>query len=448
MAAGFCVCMTVAGQVTTVSAGAASRYTDDIGIVGDANPGATSAPAAGSVGIVTAYSGGTIIHPYGITSGPDGALWYIDGPVIQPASIGRITTAGVATSFGSGQLATDMSAITLGSDGALWFSRFQSISRIDAAGGITTYTDGFVFNPHDITNGPDGALWFTEQGAIGRLTTSGAFTYFKSPQITQPSGIARGPDDALWFTETGAIGRLATSGVVTLYANPNVQSPLRITAGSDGAMWFTNSTSVGRITTAGAITTFSSSSMIDLDSIAAGPDGALWFTDQGNATTPGSVSRITTSGVVTRYASPKIHVPRGIAAGADGSMWFADNTSNFGPAAIETITTGVVSRTVNVSWTAAEDSRLLQIASYLGETPDAAQKTAVYLLGYLISFLPPNSTPQTLPPPGTTTNYVSSWSPAEQPVIDSVDTKFATTDSESTRLSITLLSFLLGLSGH
>ena len=88
------------------------------------------------------------------------------------------------------------------------------------------------------------------------------------------------------------------------------------------------------------------------------------------------------------------------------------------------------------------------MASYLGETPEQTQKTAVYLLAFLIGFVPPTPIPQSLPAPGNAEIYVSVWDSSEYSIIDSVNAKFVLTDSESTRFSVNLFSFLLGLQGH
>jgi hypothetical protein len=87
------------------------------------------------------------------------------------------------------------------------------IGRITTAGAITEFT-GLGNDPQGITVGPDGALWFTESGnsTIGRITTAGAITEFLIPTSnSQPVGIGTGPDNAVWFTEDGAnnIGRLS-----------------------------------------------------------------------------------------------------------------------------------------------------------------------------------------------------------------------------------------------
>lgn len=101
---------------------------------------------------------------------------------LQGGNIGRITTAGVVTSY---QLPT---------------------SNAGAAG---------------ITAGPDGAMWFTEDSngslaKIGHITTSGVFTEFALPN-QRSHGDRRGPRRALWFIESAItnIGRITTSGTIS-----------------------------------------------------------------------------------------------------------------------------------------------------------------------------------------------------------------------------------------
>lgn len=71
--------------------------------------------------------------------------------------------------------------------------------------------------PYGITVGPDGALWFSQVFSIGRITTAGAITEYNTPGGTTTGFITVGPDGALWFTGTYAnnIGRITTAGVFT-----------------------------------------------------------------------------------------------------------------------------------------------------------------------------------------------------------------------------------------
>ena len=188
---------------------------------------------------VPAYNGAA----FGITAGPDGALWFTE----FSDRIGRITTAGVITEYPVPTAGSQTNEITGGPDGALWFTEYtgNKIGRITTAGAVTEYpvptADG---SPGGITAGPDGALWFTESGynKIGRITTAGVITEYPVPTAgSDPEEITAGPDGALWFTEESGnrIGRITTAGIITEYPVPTAGSdPLGITAGPDGGLWF------------------------------------------------------------------------------------------------------------------------------------------------------------------------------------------------------------------
>ena len=149
-------------------------------------------PVARAQGInVTQFPQMQPSSPGGITSGPDGALWFTDefagDFASNNASIGRITTAGAITRFQLTPFAGPV-AITSGPDGALWFTESGSsqIGQITTAGVVNSFPASNT-NPFDITTGPDGALWFTDtgfdnNGGIGRMTTTGAFTDFQLPE--------------------------------------------------------------------------------------------------------------------------------------------------------------------------------------------------------------------------------------------------------------------------
>ena len=293
---------------------------------------------------ITSYRDPSIYVADGITAGPDGAVWYTNATT-SGVSIGRITTAGAVTDH---ELDTDTfmpHRIVTGPDGALWFTNhmedfygnYDSIGRITPAGVATTFSDPGIVQPHDITVGPDGALWFTyydlDHSGIGRITTAGVITTFTDATIDSPEAITAGPDGALWFTNTGnnSIGRITTAGVVSNYTDPSITVPLGIVAGPDGALWFTNnfpsdsvSTSIGRITTSGIVTSFPDPSILTW--ITRGPDGALWYI-YGNDTDNG-IARITTSGVITHYTAPGITSPANLTTGPDGALWVVDTASD------------------------------------------------------------------------------------------------------------------------
>jgi virginiamycin B lyase len=153
--------------------------------------------------------------PYPVALGPDGSVWYGD---IANFVLGHISS-GSATSFAP-LTNNEPTAMTAGSDGAIWFTETNFIGRMTTAGVLSpapqynlTMLVGGTPNTNFITAGPDGALWFADGGndAIGRITTSGAVTEYPVPTIgANPVGIAVGPDGNIWFTEnaTDKIGVL------------------------------------------------------------------------------------------------------------------------------------------------------------------------------------------------------------------------------------------------
>jgi virginiamycin B lyase len=169
--------------------------------------------------------------PSGITAGPDGALWFT-----ERRGLGRITTEGTSTLKIDTPDYARPGAIT-SAGGALWFTQnyYESIGRLDVDNfsgrtfGPALYSSGLA----GITVGPDGAVWFTDtSGFIGRMTTDGFITNeIHLPTLySEPNGIASGPDGAVWFTEYGGrIGRLTTD----VPPPPTVEVKLAVSPPSD-----------------------------------------------------------------------------------------------------------------------------------------------------------------------------------------------------------------------
>lgn len=241
-----------------------------------------------TAGVVSNYTGVGIDDPFDIAVGSDGALWFTNS---NNNSIGRITTTGKVTNYTDPSIGSPQH-IAAGPDGALWFTNARSIGRITTAGVVSHF--GSV-GPVSITAGPDGALWFTEQfeSIIGRITTTGIITTYQLPVAETPTDITAGPDGALWFISnefqgSPSIGRITTNGTATDFTDPSL-NPAFITAGPDGALWFTNAGSIGRITTAGVVSAYPDPSISLPLGITTGPDGALWFTNEDD----NSIGRIT-----------------------------------------------------------------------------------------------------------------------------------------------------------
>jgi virginiamycin B lyase len=214
-------------------------------------------------------------RPRDITAGSDGALWFTEGAggFADFGEVGRIDATRQITHY---QIVANwtlaLEGITSGPDGNLWFSvtrephdsefPLSAIGKVTTAGKLGRYLipppPSHAF-PVGITTGPDRALWFAENhtNEIGRLTTTGSFSAYPIPtRNSAPNYIAQGPDGALWFTEGGGdkIGRITTSGRIVEYRIPSSNAgPFGIALGPDGAMWFTElyANRIGRIATRG-----------------------------------------------------------------------------------------------------------------------------------------------------------------------------------------------------
>ena len=309
-------------------------------------------------------------QPGSITSGPDGALWFIEmNPNAQNDStalsskIGRITLAGQISEF-SLPSGTYVGTITAGPDDALWFTAQTSSSDSqNASSPFNSYigritTDGKISEfplppdtlPKDITTGLDDALWFTEispypaqngviNSKIGRITTDGHISEFLIPTRDSSElpvfGITSGPDGNLWFRTANKIGRITPSGTISEFALSSESQPGKITTGSDKALWFTEIVSnpttrdlsgkIGRITPTGTISEFvlpvgdqpGASALIF--SITSGSDGNLWFGQVGK------IGRITPSGTVSEVPlSTSDSICMGITTGSDRALWFTE----------------------------------------------------------------------------------------------------------------------------
>jgi virginiamycin B lyase len=307
-------------------------------LVAGISPAVVSAPAvsAGSqAGVFTNYQGTGIAGPLGLTTGPDGSVWFTNS---NNNSIGRITTAGVISNYTDPTISHPV-GIALASDGALWFTNApgvggtNSIGRITTAGIVTNFTNPTIFPTGAITAGPDGALWFAnvtdplhDVFSIGRITTTGRVKTFplgNNPYLS-PMQITAGPDGALWFAAGGSIGRMTTAGQLTVFPS-GLNQLFGITAGPDGALWYIGHSqaflaAVGRMTPTGARTLYPAAGT----NITVGPDGAFWFADSGNNSTPPSINRITTKGTVTSYPGDQVldKYLVNLTAGPNGGIWF------------------------------------------------------------------------------------------------------------------------------
>jgi virginiamycin B lyase len=336
-----------------------------VGSLASAIPAAASAPPGGIAEYAISNSSGYLRG--GITSGPDGNIWFTESSG-STGEIGRITTEGMDTEYliptaeGSQERPESSfpSGIAQGPGASMWFTDEGTnneseyfIGRITLKQGEAPQIKEFPIPPkeiypREIAEGPDGAMWFTATspsgGQIGRINAEGAVTQYpipiapasqEHPEFSEPNGIGQGPDGHMWFTDDGTnnegksfIGRIDTStGKVDEFLIPTKESyPHGIAQGSNGDMWFNESpgvSQIGQITPTGEVREFPvPSTSYSLEGIALGPDGNMWFTEGYEAN---AIGRITASGEVKGFPIPtKGTYPQGIVRGPEGNMWFIE----------------------------------------------------------------------------------------------------------------------------
>ena len=152
-------------------------------------------------------------NPVGITSGPDGNLWFVE----EVGKIGKITTSGIFTEFTVPTANSLPVYITSGPDGNLWFTESDGskIGRIALDGSITDYpTPTANSRPWEITAGPDGNVWFIERAAnkIGQVVINA--THFR---VAAPTTANAGTSFSITVTALNGFNDTATGYRGTVY---------------------------------------------------------------------------------------------------------------------------------------------------------------------------------------------------------------------------------------
>ena len=271
--------------------------------------------------------------PRAITVGSDGNLWFTESSENLPAQIGRLTPSGDFTEFPIECNFCILTDIVQGPDDVLYFT-----SNEDELGRITT--DGTVLPAvplpeNDVLAGQLAVfgddVWITDfnNNSVWRYDIpTDTFTQYVAPTpASSPFGIAVDAAGIVWFTESGAssIGRLdPATGVITEI--PTASPARDIAVATDGQIWFTSRftpQSVSRLNpVTGGITTFAVSG--GPESIAASPDGSLWFVQA----TRGGIARITNDGVITEAKAVRGSDPFGITVDAAGNPWYTMMSAN------------------------------------------------------------------------------------------------------------------------
>jgi hypothetical protein len=184
----------------------------------------------------------------GISAGPDGNVWFtLEANFIlltkrAPDEVGRLTVGtGDVTLFTLPEDSFPV-GITSAPDGNLWFAEWGrgAIGRITPAGSITEFrlpqvqaANIYALQPTAITAAADGRLWFLAGFTVGLMTTTGDAVEFPAPNSF--SSMATGPDGNVWSTDK------ANSKIVRIAGNAapggNANLVWRQTQTGDLALW-------------------------------------------------------------------------------------------------------------------------------------------------------------------------------------------------------------------
>jgi streptogramin lyase len=178
--------------------------------------------------------------PASMTAGPDGNLWFT-----SLGYIARMTPAGVFTRFDvpDGALGQGLpTRITQGIGGDLWWvDRTNArIGRISTSGQITTYPVSGVYESRTMAVGPDGRMWSTDTSTITKVTAAGVVTSepFGFGEIV-PRDAALAQDGATWFAGPRGMIRLAPTGERTDLPAGREHAIGELALGADGRAWYT-----------------------------------------------------------------------------------------------------------------------------------------------------------------------------------------------------------------
>lgn len=273
--------------------------------------------------------------PFGIAATADGSVWFSES---NTGNIGRVFPSGLVKEY---QVPTNVKAGYLAADasGNIWFT--NTCNQVGCSiGRFNTATSGFrlftvpssVTNISNLTLGADGNIWFgSSSSAIGYVTPTGSFNLFVADAS---ANIATGFGDDVWIDGTnpqnaqGFLDEYSAAGQLLKRYQGGIFffGPGAIARGPDQHMWFTLQNSVGEAL---------SNTLIEFDlppphdqngawgvmGLTEGSDRAMWFS--GSAV--GYVGRITPNGALSEYEVPAPRsAPQSMITAADGSVWFTD----------------------------------------------------------------------------------------------------------------------------
>lgn len=266
-------------------------------------------PTIGGAPLTVTLSNSYGVSIYGLTAGPDHALWLSDG---SSEGVDRVSLAGAGVSYSDGSVVACPETIVAANDGMLWVSNHCSgLWSMTVGGGIQPSAgSAHTASTYYLAQGADGDFYVDDGANIDKYDpVAQTTTQIPIPNGTSITGITSAPTDgatgAIWYTAT--VPNTVSQGVVG-----------RIAIGSATAV---TEVTVGNGATTGA----------NFTAIAAGADGAVWMADQYN----NQVDKISFSAPtsIAQYPLPDAAAISGnqtiqaMVLGPDGSLWLSEDAA-------------------------------------------------------------------------------------------------------------------------
>lgn len=216
------------GLARITPGGAVTLFGGAAGLPDDATLRFVTPAADGNLYITDSGQGGNSGNPVA------GRVWRFN---LATSAFELVATAGTTPGFTAGN---EGRGITSGPDGNVWFLFFSQthngIARMTITSpAVTEFTNEIDARGdlEDITTACDGALWFTEaaetesQGTVYRTTTDGTTTAYRAGLPTDSSifGITDGPDRNLWITNFADPGNVLRVGTGACALSAQAASP-------------------------------------------------------------------------------------------------------------------------------------------------------------------------------------------------------------------------------
>ena len=212
----------------------------------------------GADGTITEYPLAQDAQPGAATVGPGGEVYFALSGGSKGTAIGKVNADGAVTSFGVSGAQGQLTSLTAGPDGNVWFLDHTRIGRISPKGDVAEFnlpgpTDGssFDLSGSPLVAGPEGDLWLIGINGLIKVSPDGTTAMLPTP-TGKVTSLTTGADNNLWIsflptpgnplasTPGAVVARLAADGQTTVVSDRvggDGSSVPNMVSGIDASIW-------------------------------------------------------------------------------------------------------------------------------------------------------------------------------------------------------------------